>query len=126
MNFKDKIQKPWWCPKWAWNMAVDAAASKVKDALRPANVAQIAAQGEAMLLRKAVNGKDPAAVKRIMRVSNEASRHAELVTRVLEDGLLSVDEEKYLTESLCSIATGYVDDAAVAVKIDEIAKELKL
>lgn len=125
MDIKDKIKKPWWCPSWLWNLLIEGAAEKAKESLTPENIASLAAQGEALLIKKAIRGKDPATIKRIMRVCNSASGHVSLITRALDDGIFSPEEEKELSDSLALIAAEYFDAEAVSAKIDEIASLVK-
>ena len=122
---KIEIKKPWYIPAFVWNRGIDMAANAVKSAMKPDNLAQIVATNEAKLLRRAIKDRDPQAVARVTRVCKQVANHAKVVTEALEDGIITPEEETALRDDIIQTATGYITEAEINAKIDELAKDVK-
>lgn len=119
------IKKPWYVPAWLWNAGVNKITAAVKERLRPAAVAQVVADNEAALLRRAVKDKDPEAIAKVTRICKEVSEHTALVMDCLKDSVVTEEEEARLAFDITRIATGYITDAEVDAKVDAVAVLLR-
>lgn len=122
----NKIKKPWYIPGALWNKGIEMAAAAVKSQMKPDNLAQIVAANETRLLRRAIKDRDQTAVNRCTRVCNQIARHVEIVSSALYDGVITPEEEITISNDILQISTGYITEAEINAKINEVAKGLKV
>ena len=120
-----KIKKPWWVPGWVWNKGISLAAEKAKAEARVDKIAALAGDKAGDLMEKAVEGKDPVKVEKVCANCERASVLFGKMSAALKDCKVSAEERAEISKSLTQIVWGFIDQAEIDAKIDEIAAALR-